>query len=50
MERQLKEALGTRVKVHYSSNKRGKLEIEYYSGEELERLYAMLRNCAAEDR
>ena len=43
MEDNLKEVLGTKVTVHRKTDKKGKIEIEYYSNEELERLYDLLR-------
>lgn len=36
-ENRLKEAIGTKVTVNHKNNK-GKIEIEYYSGEELDRI------------
>jgi len=41
IENQLKDILGTKVTVDYNI-KKGKIEIEYYSREELERLYELL--------
>lgn len=38
IERQLNETLGTKVKLNHKTNGKGKIEIEYYSNEELERL------------
>ena len=35
MEDRLRAVLGTKVTVNYSSSEKGKLEIEYYSSEEL---------------
>ena len=43
MEDNLRAALGTKVTVHYGSGQKGKLEIEYYSSDELERIYDLLR-------
>lgn len=43
MEEKLRAALGTKVTVHYGSGQKGKLEIEYYSSDELERIYDLLR-------
>jgi len=43
LERDLKEILGTKVKINMSG-KKGKIEIEYYSREELERLIELLRS------
>jgi putative transposase len=42
-----KRALGTRVKIVSGNGERGKIEIEYYSQAELDRLYYLL---AGEDR
>lgn len=39
----LKAALGTKVSIHQSGKNKGKIEIEYYSDEELDRLYELLR-------
>jgi ParB family chromosome partitioning protein len=39
----LKKSLGTKVKIHGLSGK-GKIEIEYYSGDELERLIGILKS------
>lgn len=41
LEEQLQRTLGTRVKI-FSGRKRGKIVLEYYSSEDLERLVAML--------
>lgn len=41
MEEELKTALGTKVAINHGA-RRGKIEIEYYSREELERLLEML--------
>ena len=38
IEEKIKSILGTKVYVNHKSNNRGKIEIEYYSNEELERL------------
>ena len=43
MEAQLRAALGTKVILNRKSPQKGKIEIEYYSSEELERLYDLLR-------
>ena len=42
LERELKDALGTKVKINMTG-KKGKIEIEYYSREELERLIELLK-------
>jgi ParB family chromosome partitioning protein len=46
MENDLKAALGTQVHVNRKNSKAGKIEIEYYSMEELERIYDLLRQTA----
>ena len=43
VEEDLKEALGTRVNIKYSG-KKGKIEIEFFSRDELERLIEMLES------
>lgn len=43
VEEDLKEALGTKVNIKMAG-KKGKIEIEYYSRDELERLIEMLRD------
>jgi len=42
VEADLKEALGTRVTIS-QSGKKGKIEIEYFSRDELERLIELLK-------
>lgn len=42
MEENIKNSLGTKVKIKRKDNNRGKIEIEYYSTEELERIYEIL--------
>ncbi len=44
VEEELKEVLGTKVRLKNSGNK-GKIEIEYYNREDLERLIEFLRNA-----
>ena len=39
----LKAALGTKVSIHQSGRNKGRIEIEYYSDDELDRLYELLR-------
>lgn len=41
-EDSLKHSLGTNVRIRHGRNKRGKIEIEYYSEQELERLVSLL--------
>lgn len=36
------ELLGTKVKIVPKNEKQGKIEIEYYSAEDLERIYELL--------
>ncbi len=43
MEEKMKAILGTKVVVNHKADNKGKIEIEYYSNEELERIYDMLR-------
>lgn len=38
----LKTIMGTKVKINQKSNGKGKIEIEYYSPEELERIYDLI--------
>lgn len=44
IEEQLKTTLGTKVSVSSKENGSGKIEIEFYSGEELERIMDILKN------
>lgn len=44
-ENLLRNLMGTKVNIKKKKNDRGKIEIEYYSMDELERLLAMLQNC-----
>lgn len=44
IEEQLKTALGTKVSIASKENGSGKIEIEFYSNDELERLVDMLKN------
>ena len=39
----LKAALGTKVSIRQNGKSRGRIEIEYYSDDELDRLYELLR-------
>ena len=43
MEDRLKAILGTKVVVNRKTDKKGRIEIEYYSGEDLERIFELLR-------
>jgi ParB family chromosome partitioning protein len=40
--RQLEETLGTRVRIIEKTEQRGRIEIEYYSQEDLQRLYGLI--------
>lgn len=44
IENKIKEIVGTKVKVHHKPNGKGKIEIEYYSDNELERLMELFMN------
>ena len=39
----MKGITGTRVFIHRKKNNKGKIEIQYYSQAELERIYDMLK-------
>ena len=40
--RELESALGTRVRIVEKTDQRGRIEIEYYSQEDLQRVYEMI--------
>ncbi len=42
LQEQLKQILGTKVTIKSKNNKKGKIEIEYYSNDELEQLMEMI--------
>ena len=44
IEEKMKAILGTKVTVDYKSNNKGKISIEYYSNEELERILYLLES------
>ncbi len=44
MEKQFQQLLCTKVNINRKNNERGKIEIEYYSLEELERIYELINN------
>jgi len=46
MEDKMKQSLGTRVALSPKTDQKGKIEIEYYSMDELERLYHLLRSVS----
>ena len=41
-EEKLKQKMGSKVTINRKNNTKGKIEIEYYSNEEFERIYAIL--------
>ena len=44
LEEKVKEILGTKVQISHKKNNSGKIEIEYYSNEELERIIELLES------
>ena len=48
IERKIKEIVGTKVKVNHKQNGKGKIEIEYYSDNELERLLELFMKAKNE--
>ena len=48
-EENMKSILGTKVSINTKNEKKGKIEIEYYSKEELERIYDLLRTIKQGD-
>ena len=44
LEEQMKQIFGTKVSIHPKKNNKGKIEIEYYSQDELERIVDMIRS------
>ena len=47
IEEQMKNIIGTKVSVNPKANGKGKIEIEYYSEEELERIYDLIMTIQA---
>ncbi len=47
IEEQMKNIIGTKVSVNAKANGKGKIEIEYYSEEELERIYDLIMTIRA---
>ena len=45
----LESALGTRVRIVEKTDQRGRIEIEYYSQEELQRVYETIVAAARKD-
>ena len=50
LEEKMKGIMGTKVSVNRKANGKGKIEIEYYSDEELERLFEMIMSIREEVR
>ena len=48
LEEHLKNIIGTKVRVNPKANGKGKIEIEYYSENELERIYDLIMSIRAE--
>lgn len=44
MEQKLKAIMGTKVAIHYKGKEKGKIEIEYYSNNELERIIDLFQS------
>ena len=49
LENQLKSVLGTKVSISRKSGNKGKIEIEYYSAAELERLMDLIRQAGRQE-
>jgi ParB family chromosome partitioning protein len=49
IEERLKTAIGTKVSIHQKNNDSGKIEIEYYSMDELERIMGLLQSLATKE-
>lgn len=47
LEEHMKDIIGTKVKVNSKSNGKGRIEIEYYSEDELERIYDLIMSIHA---
>ena len=45
----MKGITGTRVFIHRKKNNKGKIEIEYYSEKELERMFDMIMTIGKEE-
>ena len=44
MGEKLKEILGTKVVIRHQKNNKGKIEIEYYSNDDLDRIFSLLES------
>ena len=49
LENRMKEVMGTKVSIASKSNGKGKIEIEYYSEKELERMFDMIMTIGKEE-
>lgn len=48
LEEKMKSAVGTKVSINQKNNGKGKIEIEYYSQEELERIFELIMTVQTE--
>ncbi len=48
LEEHMKNIIGTKVRVNPKANGKGKIEIEYYSDDELERIYELIMSIRSE--
>ena len=46
MEEKIKSVMGTKVNINHKAKGKGKIEIEYYSDRELERIFDLLMSIA----
>lgn len=46
LEEKMKAAIGTKVSIHHKANNKGKIEIEYYSREDLERIIDLISQAS----
>lgn len=49
IEDKMKEVMGTKVNISSKGNGKGKIEIEYYSDKELERMFDMIMSIRREE-
>ena len=49
LQNKMKEVMGTKVSIASKGNGKGKIEIEYYSDEELERMFDMIMSIGKEE-
>ena len=50
LENRMKEVMGTKVNIASKGNGKGKIEIEYYSDEELERMFDMIVSIGKDEQ